>query len=316
MCTVKRNHSDPKIIIACVGSAGGAFVANLVHMGISPLNCRLSISKSRDTSKSTYADKKIVFTLPDNVIPTAEMWRRAMREQRTKIVDIIKGADILLILTGLGDEFNSAVTMTLSDIARYGNVTPVIIASTPFEFEREPRRIYLSSVQQLLRFNGTIFTISNDHTAKGLDGCNRLADALSATDGQIARAVEGIICACNRKQSYSLDRDDAIRFFEKGGCSYFGIGYGSGEDKAKQALQSALESINSSGKVRNSRRVVYYVECGIDASFDELSWIATNIVKEVAPNAELSMSVKFDHDVANAIRIAVYCMDCQEDNIA
>lgn len=289
-------------------------MSNLVHKGVTPLNCRLSITKSRETSKRTYADKKIVFTLPDGVSSNAEVWRNAMRGQRPKISNIINGADILVILTGLGDEFNSAVTSSLAGIARSNNIMPVIIASVPFAFESEQRQIYLSSMQQLPHCNGAVFMINNECVLSKLDVQSRLSQALYTTDSQIAEAVAGIICAFSRTQSYSLDKRDVIRLFRNGGFSYFGYGNGSGDDKAKQALQAALNNSLSSGKVCNSRKVMYYIECGYDSTIDEISWIANNLVKEVAPNAELSMAVKFDGSFTGSIRLSVYCMDCREND--
>lgn len=128
----------------------------------------------------------------------------------------------------------------------------------------------------------SLITIPNEKLLKVMGRGTSLLDAFSAANNVLLGAVQGIAELITRPGLINVDFADVRAVMKEMGTAMMGTGVASGEDRAQEAAEMAinsplLEDIDLSG----ARGVLINVTAGMDMSIEELDTVG-NTVKAFA----------------------------------
>lgn len=109
----------------------------------------------------------------------AELGRKAAEESSSKIREMLKGVDVLIIRCGLGRGTGSGVSLVVSHIAKELGILTVAVVTKPFEFEDAT---YIQNaneqINELQKEVDILSVVSNQMVLKTVERHTTLPEAL------------------------------------------------------------------------------------------------------------------------------------------
>jgi cell division protein FtsZ len=236
------------IIIKIVGVGGGGnnAVANLMNFGIEGIEC-IVINTDAQVLEDHPAQNKL--HIGRNITNglgaggNVEIGREAALEDCEKISDAISGADLVIILAGMGGGTGTGAAPVVSALARDAHALTLAVVTTPFDFEGMPRMYRaVQGLKELEKYVDTYAVIQNENLVKNYPESILLSDAFKIADDIPTRAVSGIANAIGYRGLLGLDFNDLSTVLKNKGYAVLGMGKGSGKRRAEDAVEDALNS--------------------------------------------------------------------------
>jgi cell division protein FtsZ len=161
-------------------------------------------------------------------------------------------------------------------------------------------------IAELTKTVDSLITIPNQKLLTVLGPATTLLDAFKAANQVLQGAVQGIAELITRPGLINVDFADVRTVMSETGMAMMGSGSASGENRARQAAETAvssplLEDINLAG----AHGILVNVTAGLDLSIGEFEEVG-NIVKEYASeDATVVVGTVIDPDMSNQIRVTV-----------
>ena len=252
-----------------------------------------------------------------------EVGQKAAEESSEEIAQAIKGADMVFVTCGMGGGTGTGAAPVIAKIAKDMGILTVGVVTKPFRFEAKARMSNaLAGIENLKASVDTLIVIPNDKLLEIVDRRTTMPDALKKADEVLQQAVQGITDLINVPGLINLDFADVQTVMTDKGIAHIGIGVGSGEDKAVDAIKSAMESpllettvsgatdiiINFSGDI-GIQEVYEAVSYLTEVAGDEANIIFGNVESEDVPDDEVSITIIATglHDVsgkgASAVKV-------------
>ena len=186
----------------------------------------------------------------------------------------------------------------------------------------------LNGIERLKENVDTLIIIPNDKLLQICDKRTSIKDAFCKADEVLQQGVQGITDLIFKPGLINLDFADIQTVMRDKGIAHIGIGVGSGEDKAVDAIKSAMESpllettvsgatdiiINFSGDI-GIQEVYEAVSYLTEVAGDEANIIFGNVESEDVPDDEVSITIIATglHDVsgkgASAVKVRKQAAD-------
>ena len=235
----------------------------------------------------------------------------------------IGAADMVFGTCGMGGGTGTGAAPVVAKIAKDMGILTVGVVTKPFIFEGKPRmNNALSGIERLKENVDTLIIIPNDKLLQICDKRTSIKDAFCKADEVLQQGVQGITDLIFKPGLINLDFADIQTVMRDKGIAHIGIGVGSGEDKAVDAIKSAMESpllettvsgatdiiINFSGDI-GIQEVYEAVSYLTEVAGDEANIIFGNVESEDVPDDEVSITIIATglHDVsgkgASAVRV-------------
>jgi len=113
---------------------------------------------------------------------------------------------------------------------------------TPFAFEGEKRRKNAdAAIDRLRTAVDTLIIIPNDRLLQTIDRDTPLTEAFKVADDVLRQGVQGISDLITVHGLINLDFADVKAIMSNAGSALMGIGRASGDNRAAQAAQQAIE---------------------------------------------------------------------------
>jgi cell division protein FtsZ len=293
-----------------VGGGGGNAVSHMVTSGIEGVDfiCVNTDSQALKASKiktSLQIGASITKGLGAGADP--EVGRQAAMEDRDRIVELIEGCDMLFITAGMGGGTGTGAAPVVAQIARELGILTVAVVTKPFQMEGGKRCLVADhGIAELTKTVDSLITIPNQKLLTVLGPATTLLDAFKAANQVLQGAVQGIAELITRPGLINVDFADVRTVMSETGMAMMGSGSASGENRARQAAETAvssplLEDINLAG----AHGILVNVTAGLDLSIGEFEEVG-NIVKEYASeDATVVVGTVIDPDMSNQIRVTV-----------
>ena len=319
-------NEKPIIKVIGVGGGGGNAVNRMIEndvkgvefivintdaqvLRLAKADTRLQIGKQLTKGLGAGADPDVGF--------------RAAEESEEEIKDIIRGSDMVFITAGMGGGTGTGAAPVVAKIAKDQGILTVGVVTKPFIFEGKPRmNNALNGIERLKENVDTLIIIPNDKLLQICDKRTSIKDAFCKADEVLQQGVQGITDLIFKPGLINLDFADIQTVMRDKGIAHIGIGVGSGEDKAVDAIKSAMESpllettvsgatdiiINFSGDI-GIQEVYEAVSYLTEVAGDEANIIFGNVESEDVPDDEVSITIIATglHDVsgkgASAVKV-------------
>jgi cell division protein FtsZ len=230
----------------------------------------------------------------------------AANESRDEIRDAITGADMIFVTIGAGGGTGSGAGHIVAEIARELGILVVGVATKPFSFEGEKRRQNAEwAITQLGRQVDTLITIPNDRLLQTIDRRTPLLETFKIADDVLRQGVQGISELITEHGLINLDFADVRAIMSNAGSALMGIGRASGDNRAAQAAQQAIESPLIEVSIDGAKGVLFNVTGGYDMSMSEIQEAAEIITSAVAPDANIIFGATLKPDLEDELIITV-----------
>jgi cell division protein FtsZ len=162
---------------------------------------------------------------------------------------------------------------------------------------KTPIGLFLSSVATL--------TIPNDHLLQTIDRRTPLLETFKIADDVLRQGVQGISELITEHGLINLDFADVKAIMSNAGSALMGIGRASGDNRAAQAAQQAIESPLIEVSIDGAKGVLFNVTGGYDMSMSEIQEAAEIITSAVSPDANIIFGATLKPEIEDELIITV-----------
>jgi cell division protein FtsZ len=172
-----------------------------------------------------------------------DIGKQAALEDTEKLVELMEGADMVFLTTGLGGGTGTGATPILANIASELDILAIAIVTFPFEFEGKIRaRQAQEGLAELKTAVDTVISIPNERLLETVNLDTSIQDAFKMADDILRQAVQGISDLITRPGVINLDFADVKSIMKGMGMAFMGTGIASGESRAVDAAHKAISS--------------------------------------------------------------------------
>ena len=230
----------------------------------------------------------------------------AAEESLEEIKKALEGADMAFVTIGAGGGTGSGAGHIVAQAAKEAGVLVVGVATKPFSFEGERRRQNAEwAIAHLGRQVDTLITIPNDRLLQTIDRRTPLLETFKIADDVLRQGVQGISELITEHGLINLDFADVKAIMSQAGSALMGIGRASGENRATQAAQQAIESPLIEVSIDGAKGVLFNVTGGYDMSMAEIQEAAEIITSAVSPDANIIFGATLKPEMEDELVITV-----------
>jgi len=227
----------------------------------------------------------------------------AAQETREEITEIVEGADLIFVTTGLGGGTGTGAAPVIAEVAKESGALVVGVCTLPFEMEGDYR--INNAFEGLKKFYDacdTVIVIPNEKLLK-LAPNIPVELAFEVVDEVLIRAVKGIINLIIRQSLVNVDLADVRSILKKRGTSVIGLGEASGERRVEEALNESLAHNLLEANISGCKGALIYITGGPDLVLDEIRNAVTNISDEIGSSAEIIWGTQIDPNMRDTVQV-------------
>jgi len=298
-----------RIKVIGVGGAGGAAINRMVEAGIEnvefvAINTDAQALQNSKATVKLHIGRDTTRGLGAGADPT--VGQRAAEESRDEISKALEGADMVFVTIGAGGGTGSGAGHVVATIAHEMGILVVGFATKPFAFEGEKRRRNAEAAIENLRSSvDTLIIIPNDRLLQTIDRQTPLLEAFKVADDVLRQGVQGISDLITVHGLINLDFADVKTVMSSAGSALMGIGRASGENRAIQAAQQAIDSPLLEVSIDGARGILFNVIGGNDLSMHEINTAAETITAAADPDANIIFGATISPELEGEIIITV-----------
>ena len=306
------------IKVVGVGGAGGSAVNRMKDAGLAGVQF-IAMNTDAQALHNSQADIKI--HLGHNTTnglgagADPSVGEAAARESLDEIRQALEGADMIFVTIGAGGGTGSGAGHVVAEVARDLGILCVGVATKPFTFEGEKRRINAEwAIKQLGRQVDTLITIPNDRLLDTIDRRTPLLETFKIADDVLRQGVQGISELITEHGLINLDFADVKAIMSSAGSALMGIGRASGEDRAQMAAQQAIDSPLIEVSINGAKGVLFNVTGGYDMSMAEIQEAAEIITGAVSSDANIIFAATLKPELEDELIITVIATGFDSDS--
>ncbi len=239
------------------------------------------------------------------------------------ISDIEKMLDtntkMIFITAGMGGGTGTGAAPVIAQLAKERDILTVGIVTIPFQFEGKVRiEQALLGVEKLRKQVDSLIVINNNKLREVYGNLGFKA-GFSKADEVLATASRGIAEVITHHYTQNIDLKDAKTVLSNSGTAIMGSATASGENRAKEAIVSALDSpLLNDNKIAGAKNVLLLIVSGSsEITIDEIGEINDYIQSEAGHNANIIMGVGEDDSLSDSIAVTIIAtgFDVEQQNV-
>jgi len=302
--------SNAVIKVIGVGGGGGNAVKHMIENKVEGVDF---ICANTDAQALSDIASKTVLQLGGDITKglgagaNPEIGRAAAMEDRERIADALRGADMVFITAGMGGGTGTGGAPVVAEIARELGILTVAVVTRPFAFEGKKRlNIALEGLAELAQHVDSLITIPNEKLLEVLGKNCSLLEAFREANDVLLGAVQGIADLIIRPGMINVDFADVRTVMSEMGMAMMGTGYAKGENRARKAAEKAISSpllddINLAG----ARGILVNITAGFDLSLGEFSEVGETIEEFASEEATVVVGTVIDPNMKEEIKVTV-----------
>ena len=297
------------IRVVGVGGAGLNAVNRMIDAGISQVefvavNTDMQQLQISDAPVKIHIGRDLTQGLGSGAEP--DIGRRAAEESYDQIKNALRGSDMVFVTAGEGGGTGTGAAPTVAKIARELGALTVGIVTTPFRFEGTRRKASSDTgVEELRAACDTVIVIPNDRLLEVLDRSTSMLDAFKIADDVLRQGVQGITDLITMPGLINLDFADVRTVMRDAGSALMGIGYATGEDRAKQAAERALKSPLIDTEIVGARGILLSIAGGEDLTLLEVNDAAEAVRAAATDDTNIIFGATVDERLAGQVWVTV-----------
>ncbi|MCJ8170700.1 cell division protein FtsZ [Atopomonas sediminilitoris] len=307
---VDNNGQSAVIKVIGVGGGGGNAVNHMIQNNIEGVEF---ICANTDAQALKSIGARTVLQLGPSVTKglgagtNPEIGRSAALEDRDRITEVLQGADMVFITTGMGGGTGTGAAPVIAEVAKEMGILTVAVVTRPFPFEgRKRMQVAEEGIRALAEQVDSLITIPNEKLLTILGKDASLLSAFAKADDVLMGAVRGISDIIARPGMMNVDFADVKTVMSEMGMAMMGTGSATGTNRAREATEAAirnplLEDINLHG----ARGILVNITAGPDLSLGEYATVG-EIIEDIASDAAtVKVGTVIDPDMRDELHVTV-----------
>ena len=261
-----KNKSSVIKVIG-VGGGGSNAVNYMFHHGIDGVDFAVCNTDLQALESSPIPNKiQIGIEITEGLGAGAnpDVGRQAAEESIDKIEELLdSNTKMLFITAGMGGGTGTGAAPVIARIAKEKEILTVGVVTVPFWTEGGNRKEFAEVGLEELRENvDTLLVINNDKLIE-VYGDLTLSQAFGKANEVLNTATKGIAEVISQTLMVNIDLNDAKRVLRNSGTAVMGQAYASGENRAIDAVEGALDSpLLNDNNIKGAKQVLLKIVTG------------------------------------------------------
>lgn len=212
---------------------------------------------------------------------------------KDKLLEIIRGADMLFLLAGMGGGVGTGAIPEIARIARKAGVLTVAMVTKPFTFEDAHRNVVAEvGLNEVTKSADTTIVIPINHLISTISPKTSGTTAFRVVEPVLINLVKqvagGLFDVITEPPLICICLNDLKEVLGNAGYAYIGIGYGSGKQRGTNAARAAIESPLMGASISKATRIMAIMKMGLDGTiYEDIRAAGDQIAEAVDPEANI-----------------------------
>jgi len=232
---------------------------------------------------------------------------KAAEEDREKITDILRGADMVFVTAGMGGGTGTGAAPVIAEISKEMGILTIGVVTKPFRFEKEHRmNSALEGIKRLAACVDSLIVIPNEHLRNlSPDGKLPMKHAFALADQVLVEGVRNISELIKVPAYINLDFADVSAVMRGAGYAHLGVGRAQGEDKARRAAEQAVSSPLLETTIDGADGLIINIRASDDIDLDDVEAAVDMITETTDPEARVIWGILLDDNMDDEIAVTV-----------
>lgn len=306
--TSYEDHANMKVV--GVGGAGGNAINRMIDASLSGVDFIAINTDAQDlgigkASRQVQIGSRLTKGLGAGANP--EIGRRAIEEDRDMVAESLVGTDMVFVTAGMGGGTGTGASPIVAEIAKDQGALTIGVVTKPFDFEGRKRMSRaLMGIEELKDRVDTLIVIPNQKLLALANKETALTDAFKLADEILLQATKGISELITIPGLINLDFADVKTVMAEMGDALFGIGYGTGENRAREAAAQSISSpLLDNVSISGAKAVLVNVTGGADITLLEVDEAVSLITEASGGDSNIIFGAVIDENLKEEIRVTV-----------
>ena len=316
-----KNQSNVIKVIG-VGGGGSNAINHMFKQGIKGVDFIVCNTDSQALQNSSVPNKiQLGVNLTEGLGAGAnpDVGQQSAIESISDIEKMLdRGTKMVFITAGMGGGTGTGAAPVIAQLAKEREILTVGIVTIPFQFEGKVRQEQAIIGIEKLRKQVDSLIVINNNKLREVYGNLGFKAGFSKADEVLATASRGIAEVITHHYTQNIDLRDAKTVLANSGTAIMGSSVAEGENRAKDAIVSALDSpLLNDNKITGAKNVLLLIVSGTnEITLDEIGEINDHIQDEAGYNANIIMGVGEDESLGEAIAVTIIAtgFDVEQQN--
>jgi cell division protein FtsZ len=316
-----KNQSNVIKVIG-VGGGGSNAINHMFKQGIKGVDFIVCNTDSQALQSSSVPNKiQLGVNLTEGLGAGAnpDVGQQSAIESIAEIEKMLdRNTKMVFITAGMGGGTGTGAAPVIAQLAKEREILTVGIVTLPFLFEGKVRQEQAKIGIEKLRKQVDSLIVINNNKLREVYGNLGFKAGFSKADEVLATASRGIAEVITHHYTQNIDLRDAKTVLSNSGTAIMGSAVAEGENRAKEAIISALDSpLLNDNKITGAKNVLLLIVSGSnEITLDEIGEINDHIQTEAGHNANIIMGVGEDETLGDSIAVTIIAtgFDIEQQN--
>ncbi len=235
-----------------------------------------------------------------------EVGQRSAEETLDEITELLEGSDMVFITAGMGGGTGTGAAPIIAKASKDMGILTVGVVTKPFTFEGKKRKDQAElGLKFLKKYVDSLVVVPNDKLLETCEKNTSMLQAFNMADDVLRQGVQGISDLISDYALINVDFADVKSVMTDRGIAHMGTGKGTGDNRAKDAVKSAIESPLLETTIAGARAILLYVSGGYDLGMLEVNEIASLVQEQADPEAILIFGAAVSEEMNDEVGITV-----------
>lgn len=306
-----KNQSNVIKVIG-VGGGGSNAINHMFKQGIKGVDFVVCNTDSQALQNSPVPNKiQLGVHLTEGLGAGAnpEVGQQSAMESMEEIEKMLdSNTKMVFITAGMGGGTGTGAAPVIAEMAKAKDILTVGIVTIPFQFEGKMRYEQAMNGVERLRKQVDSLIVINNNKLREVYGNLGFKAGFSKADEVLATASRGIAEVITNHYIQNIDLKDAKTVLSNSGTAIMGSAIASGENRAKEAILSALDSpLLNDNKISGAKNVLLLIVSGTDCeiTIDEIGEISDHIQNEAGHMANIITGIGEDEKLGESVSVTI-----------
>ncbi len=295
------------IKVVGVGGAGGNAVNHMVSRGVQGVEFICINTDAQALAKSKASSTLQIGGTGLGAGAKPEAGRAAAEADRERIKDALNGAHMVFITAGMGGGTGTGAAPIVAEVAKELGALTVAVVTKPFSFEGVRRENAAEhGLGELEGRVDSLIIVLNEKLEEVLGDDITQIEAFAAADDVLNNAVAGIAEIINVEGLVNVDFEDVKTVMGEQGKAMMGTATASGEDRARIAAESAVQSPLLEGvDLSGARGILVNITASRALKLRETRVAMDTVRAFAAEDATIILGTVYDDSLDDELRVTV-----------
>ena len=238
-----------------IGGMGINFVNFMIASNVRKVEY-ITIDTDSKNSGLSQAEKRIFLDTGVKEC-TREQAERVAFQCENQFRELLKGTDILFLVSGIGGATGSGIMPVILEVAKKLRIFTISIVARPFYLEGfETLKIANTGMKKIEKITDSLIVIPNEKLYNHIDRKKPLEVAYSKVNEIIKEGIESIVNILTEVGFMNIDLLDIKAVLHNSKDTIIRVGEGKGDNAVEKIMEQLMENNLFEGKLENAKKVL------------------------------------------------------------